>query len=129
MDVLVWNLSYTLKHIYRIVTRNPSRLAWDMDLQGRYQSKNILSTSIEFTGTNNQEGPTAFYTSTRFTLWYSVYTHYINTYFQLYTYYIALDPGDSYEFNGTGGIIKPQGIGTIVLDLEDDIVKIHNINF
>ena len=28
-----------------------------------------------------------------------------------------------------GGIVKPQGIGTTVLDMEDDKGKLHNLNF
>ena len=37
--------------------------------------------------------------------------------------------GGDAEVNSIGGIIKPQGICPIVLDLEGDMGKIHNLNF
>ena len=37
--------------------------------------------------------------------------------------------GGGTEVKGIQGIIEPQGIGITPLDLEDNTVKIHNINF
>ena len=54
------DIIYTFTHIGRLYTRTYLRLALDMVLQGRDRTINQLSLSTEFTGTNNQEGPTAF---------------------------------------------------------------------
>ena len=35
-----------------------------------------------------------------------------------------MDPEDNTEVNGIRGVLKPQGIGTVVLDLEDNKGKI-----
>ena len=59
-------------------------------------------------------------------LWDSGFTHFINPYFELYTHYKPLEKGDDTEVNGVRGLIKPKGIVTIVLDMEDDTGKIHN---
>ena len=80
-----------------------------------------------FVGTNNQEVPTSFYTSTRYTIWDSGCTHYINPYFEIYTQYKPLEKGYDAEVNGIGGLINTKGIGTFTLDLEYDTGKIHNI--
>ena len=37
--------------------------------------------------------------------------------------------GENMEVNSIAGLTKPQGNSTIVLDLEDDAGKIHNLNF
>ena len=44
-------------------------------------------------------------------------------------YYKPLDKGGDTEVNGIGGLIKPKGIGTFILDLEYDRGKIHNLVF
>ena len=80
-----------------------------------------------FVGTNNQEVPTSFYTSTRYTIWDSGCTHYINPYFEIYTQYKPLEKGYDAEVNGIGGLINTKGIGTFTLELEYDTGKIHNI--
>ena len=82
-----------------------------------------------FTGPNNQEDPTVFDTFMRYTLWDLGCTHSVNTYFELYTEYKPLGKEDDAKVNGIGGIIKPEGIGTVVLELEDDTGKIHNLTF
>ena len=78
---------------------------------------------------NNQEGPTTFDTSKRYKLCYSGCTHSINPYFDLYTHYKPLEKGDDKEVNVIGGFIKANGIFTVVLYLEYDTGKIHNIIF
>ena len=100
-----------------------------MYLRGENLSLNHPRPSTSFTITRKQESLTAFETSTWFTLWHSGCTHYVNSYFELYTEYKPLDMGGYTEVNGIGGIIKPQGIGTVVLDLEDDTGKFYNLNF
>ena len=80
-----------------------------------------------FSGTNNQEVPTKFGTSNRYTLWESGCTHFINPYFELYTQYKPLEKGDDTEINSIRGLIKPKGIGTISLEPEYDTGKLHNI--
>ena len=84
----------TLTHLVRIVTWTPLMLAWDLILQGRYQYQNCLSPSTEFTGTENQEVPTAFYTSTQFILKYSGFNRSINPYLKIYIYNKLLDLGE-----------------------------------
>ena len=49
----------------------------------------------------------------RYTIWDSVCNHCINQ-------------GEDAEVNSIVGIIKPNGIGTVALDLEDDTGKLHN---
>ena len=113
-------------HIGRLIACIPSRLSWTPSFRGSYWSllRPILPTL--FSGTNNQEGPTKFDTSMWYMLWYSGCTHSINPYFELYTHYKPLEKGDDTEVNGVRGLIKPKGIVTIVLDMEDDTGKIHN---
>ena len=118
-----------IAHISGLITCIPSGLSWTPALQGRYQSILRPSFPKAITGTNNQEGPTVFDTSTRYMLWYSGCTHSINPYFGFYTEYKLLVKQDDTEVNGIGGIINPNGICTLVLDLEDDTVKIHNLTF
>ena len=65
----------------------------------------------------------------RYTLWDSGCTHYINPYFDIYKEYNPLEKGYDTEVNGIGGTIKPKGIGTVVLNLEDDTGKLHNLTF
>ena len=60
-------------------------------------------------------------------LWDSGCTHSTNPYFELYTQCKTLDKGYDTEVNGIRGIIKPKGIGTTYLYLEDATSKIHNI--
>ena len=62
-------------------------------------------------------------------LWESGCNHSINDYFELYTQYKPLKKGDNIEVNGIGGLINPTGIVNIVLSLEYDTGKHHNINF
>ena len=76
----------------------------------------------------NQEDRKTFDTYAQFTLWYSGCTPLINTYFKIYTEYKSLYPGGNTEVKGIGGLIKPQGIETIILGLEDNTDKIHNLN-
>ena len=64
------NVIYILTYLVWIVTCNPSRLAWDMALRGRYRYLYRLIPSTAFTGTNNQEVPTNFESSTCFIIWY-----------------------------------------------------------
>ena len=77
----------------------------------------------------NQEVPTNVDTSTQYALWYSLCTHSINPYFELYTDYTHLEKGDNTEVNVIGGIIKTKGICTVFLDLEVDTGKLHNLTF
>ena len=118
----------TLTQFGRIVTCNTSRLCWSLALRGREKSLNCLSPFTKFTGMVNQEDRKTFDTYAQFTLWYSGCTHFINTYFKIYTEYKSLYPGGNTEVKGIGGLIKPQGIETIILDLEDNTDKIHNLN-
>ena len=62
-------------------------------------------------------------------LWESGRTQSINPYFKIYTEYKQLEKEDNAEVNGIGGIIKPKGIGIVVLYLEYDTGKIHDLNF
>ena len=119
---------YQIANIRQIIAWIPSRLSWTPALRGRYQYLLCPRFPKAFTGTNNQEGPTVFDTSTRYTLWDSVCTQSINTYFYIYTEYRLLGKEDYTEFNDIGGIIKPKGIGAILLDLEDTTVQNHNLN-
>lgn len=112
------NIVSNLTNFGRIITWIPSMLAWALNLGEIYQYQNCLGPEMVFTGTENQEVLTAFDTSTWFSQWDSGYTNSINAYFELYTEYKTLDPGDYTQVNGIGGIIKPQGIGIIVLSLE-----------
>ena len=72
---------------------------------------------MEFSRTNNQEGPTNFNTSTGYTLWYLGFTNSINPYFDLYTKYKPLYKGGDTENNGIIVLSKLKGIGTVTLDL------------
>ena len=56
-------------------------------------------------------------------------THSTNPYFDLYTEYKPLGKEDDTELNGIGGFIKTKGIGTILLELEDETGQIHNLTF
>ena len=76
---------------------------------------------------NNQEGPTTFDTFTRYMLWDSGCTKSVYPYFEIYTQYKHLEKGDDTEVNDIGGLINPKGIGTFLLDLEDDTGKLQNI--
>ena len=76
-----------------------------------------------------QEVPTDCNTSKQFTLWDLGCTHSINSYFKLYTDYKPLYPADDIEVNSIGGLMKTHGVGTIILDLEDNTGKTRNINF
>ena len=105
---------YTLRHIGRIATQTSLRLTWDLALQGRDRPLNCMRPYMSFTRTNNQEGLTAFDTYIHFTLWDSGFTHFINPYFELYTYYKPLDIEDDMEVNIIGEFVKPQGIETII---------------
>ena len=101
----------------------------DFCLRGRDRSllRSILPKA--FTVTNNQESPTIFYASTRYTLWDSGCTHSINHYFDIYTEYKTLGKEGYIEINGIGGLINPKGVGTFFLYLEDYTGQIHNLNF
>ena len=68
---------------------------------------------------------TNFYTSTWYTIWDLWWTYSVNPYFDLYTQYNPLEKGDDTEVNGIGGLMKTKGIGTAVLDMEDDRGKIN----
>ena len=50
-------------------------------------------------------------------------------YFYLHIEYRPLDPGDTTQVNLIEGVAKPQGIGTIFLELEDNTGKIHKLKF
>ena len=65
----------------------------------------------------------------RYMLWESGCTHSFNPYFELYTYYKPLLKGEGIEVNAIGGLINTKGIGTVILDLEDDTCKLHNLTF
>ena len=84
---------------------------------------------MAFYGSNDQEGPTTFDTSTQYTIWDSGCTHSINPLFELYTHYKPLEKGDNKEFSGIGGLVKHKCIGTVVLYLEDGTGKLHNLIF
>ena len=58
-----------------------------------------------------------------------VCTHSINPYFKLYTQYKTPEKGYDTDVNDIEGLIKPKGICTVVLELEDDTGKIHSITF
>ena len=75
------NIVYTLTHTCQIVTWNPSRLSWALDLWGRDQSINCFRPCTTFTSTNNQDGPSTFDTSMRFSLWDPGCNKSINPYF------------------------------------------------
>ena len=45
------------------------------------------------------------------------------------TQYKPLEKVHDTEVNGIGGIIKPKGIGTVILDLEDDTGKLQSLVF
>ena len=109
------NIFCKISHISLLIAWILSRLSWTPALQGRDQS--ILSTSLPtvFAGKNNEDSPTVFYTSTNYMLWESGCTHYINPYFELYIEYKPLEKGDDTEVNVIGGLIKPKGVGTVVL--------------
>ena len=47
----------------------------------------------------------------------------------MYTQYKPREKGDDTEVNGVGRLIKTKGMGTVVLYLEDDTVKIQNLIF
>ena len=47
----------------------------------------------------------------------------------LYIEYKPIEEEDDTEVNVIEGLLKPKGIGLIVLDLEDDTVQIHNHTF
>ena len=102
------DIFWKIAHTGWIIAWYPSRLSWNTSLQGRDQS--ILCTSLPtaFSGTNNQDGPTTFDTSTRYTLWDPGCTQSVNPYFELYTQYKTPEKGDNAEFNGIGGIVKPK---------------------
>ena len=70
---------------------------------------------MAFTRTMYQEIPTSFDTSTWYTHWDSRCTKYINPYLDLYIEYSPLDTSNTTQVNAIGGLIKTQGIGTIVL--------------
>ena len=118
-----------ISHTGRLIAWIPSRLSWTPPLQGRDISLLRHRFPKKFTGINNQEGAIIFETSTRYTLWDSVCTHYINPYFDLYIEWKILGKEDDTEVNGIGGLIKPKGIGTFILDLEYETIQIHNLNF
>ena len=75
----------------------------------------------------NQEGMTNFGAYKCYTLSKSGCTRTIKNYFEIYKEYKPLDKGGDTEVNFTKGIVKPQGIGTTSLELEDDKGKIQNI--
>ena len=75
---------------------------------------------------NNQEEPATFDTSTWYALGESGYTHSVNIYFEIYIQYKTPIEGDYTWVNGIRGIIKPKGIGSVVLNLEYNIGKIHS---
>ena len=116
-----------IAHIGRIIAWILSRLAWNTELRGRDQSLLRPIPPKAFSRSNNQEVSTTFDTSTRYTIWDSGCTHYINPYFEIYTQYKPLEKGYDAEVNGIGGLINTTGIGTFTLDLEYDTGKIHNI--
>ena len=66
-------------------------------------------------------------------MWYMLYysgcTHSVNNYFKIYTEYKPQGKEYDTEVNFIGGVIKPNGVGTVVLDLEDEKGQIHNLNF
>ena len=76
----------------------------------------------------NKEGLIYFDMYKWFTLWDSGCTKFIIPYCKLNTKYKHIYPGDTTQVNGIGGLIKTQGIGTIILDLKDDTYKIRPIN-
>ena len=118
-----------IAHINRIIAGIPSRLDWNLELQGRDQYLLRPSLPTTLTETNNQEGPTAFDTSTRYMIWESGWTHSINYYFELYTQYRPLSKWDDTEANGIRGITNLKRIGTIILDLEYNKGKLQNLIF
>ena len=62
-------------------------------------------------------------------LWYSGCNHSVKPYFEIYIEYKPLEKRDNTEVNEIGGIIKPRGICTIVMNLEDYTGKLQNLNF
>ena len=61
--------------------------------------------------------PNNFYTSMWYMLQDTGYNHSINTYFDIYTQYKPLEKRGDTEVNLIWGIIKPKGVGTVVLGL------------
>ena len=60
---------FQFAHISLLIAGKPSISSWNPDLQGRYQSLLHPSFPRAFTVTNNQDAPTIFDTSTRYTFW------------------------------------------------------------
>ena len=87
------DIFYKIAHTGRLIAWIPSRLAWTLAIQGRDQYLLCPSLPTEFYGTKNQEELTTSDTSTWYTLWDSGFTHYTNTYFELYTQYKPLEKG------------------------------------
>ena len=79
------NFFRKIVYIGQLIAWIPSRLTSNPTLRGRDQCLPYPSLPKVFNGTNNQKGPTAFDTYTRYTLWYSVYTNSVNPCFELYT--------------------------------------------
>ena len=62
-------------------------------------------------------------------LWDLGCTQSANPYFELYIELKNVEKGEDTEVNDIVGIIKPKGIGTVVLDLEDGTGKLHTFIF
>ena len=120
---------YQIAHTSQIIAWIPSRLFWTPEFRVRDRSLLRPIFPKALTVTNNQEGPTIVGTSTRCIIWDSGCTRSINPSFWLYTENKPLVKEDDTEVNGIGGIIKPKGIFTVVLDLEDNTGQIHNLTF
>ena len=118
-----------IAHIGRIIAWILSRLAWNTELRGRDQSLLRPIPPKAFSRSNNQEVSTTFDTSTRYMLWDLGCTQSANPYFELYTELKNVEKGEDTEVNDIVGIIKPKGIGTVVLDLEDGTGKLHTFIF
>ena len=88
------NISCKIAHIGQLIAWLSSILSWTPAIRGRDRSLLRPILTKAFAGTKNQEVPTVFETSTRYTLWDSGCTHSINPYFELYTEYKHLEQED-----------------------------------
>ena len=78
------NIITTLTHFGQITIYSASRIEWTLDLRGREKPLNRLSHATALIKMENQEGPTAFYISIKYTLWDSGCTKSIDPYSRFY---------------------------------------------